>query len=194
MATVRPGHRAVLLIVDLQRGVIADAWDAARVVRNAAHAVERARAAAVPVIWVQHENHELPRDSEAWQWAPGLQPGAGELRVYKRYNSAFEATALDDTLAGLGATRVVLAGAASNWCIRATAYAALDRGYDLTLVSDAHTTSPMTLDDGTTIDAATVVADLNVTMTWLQYPGRVTRTVPAAQLDFAAPGASGSPG
>ena len=56
-------------------------------------------------------------------------------------------------LAARGATRLVLAGASTNWCIRATAYAALERGYDLTLVQDAHSTKSMDLGDGRRVAA-----------------------------------------
>jgi nicotinamidase-related amidase len=188
MATVREGSKGVLLVVDVQRGVMDEAWDAARVVGNVARAVERARAERVPVIWVQHGDDELPRGSPQWQWVPELVPLPGEPQIHKEFNSAFEQTALDDELARLGATHIALAGAATNWCIRATAYGALDRGYDLTLVSDAHTTGTLELDDGTRIDAAGVVRELNIAMTWLSYPGRRNGTATAAQVDFARPG------
>lgn len=184
MASVRPGHRPVMMVVDVQVGVVAAAWQAPRVVANIAHAVARARSQGVPVVWVQHENHELPRDTPAWQWVPELVPAAGELRLHKRYNSAFEHTPLDDELARLGATHIVLAGAATNWCIRATAYAALDRGYDLTLVSDGHTTDDLTLDDGTVVRAESLIPDLNTAMTWLSYPGRGSRAARAEAVDF----------
>jgi len=188
MATIREGNRPVLMVVDVQVGVVADAWEAPRVVHNVARVVERARAQGVPVVWVQHRNHELPEGSAAWQWVPELVPAAGELRIHKQYNSSFEQTPLDAELARLGATHVVLAGAASNWCIRATAYAALERGYDLTLVQDAHTTGTMTLDSGVTIDAASVVHELNTAMTWLDYPGRRNGVAAAEAVDFATPG------
>ena len=98
--------------------------------------------------------------------------------------SAFEQTDTDDLLAWLGATHVVLAGAQTNWCIRASAYGALERGYDLTLVKDAHTTSDLDLCNGASIDAATVVRDLNVTMKWLEYPGRRNRIASAEDVEF----------
>ena len=188
MATVREGRIGVVLVVDVQAGVMRRAWDAKRVIANVARAVERARAAHVPVVWVQHSDEELEHGSPAWQWARGLEPAAGELRIDKHFNSAFEQTPLEQELARLGATHVVLAGAATNWCIRATAYGALDRGYDLTLVSDAHTTGSMTLDDGATIEAESVVRELNVAMTWLSYPGRKNGTATAEAVDFAMPG------
>jgi nicotinamidase-related amidase len=190
MATVREGNKTVLLVVDVQVGVMADAWDADRVIANVARAVERARAVSVPLIWVQHSNHELVYGSPAWQWVPELAAREGEPLVHKQFNSAFEQTTLEAELARVGAAHIVLAGAATNWCIRATAYGALDRGYDLTLLSDAHTTSSLTLDDGACIEAADVIRDLNVAMTWLRYPGRTNSTTTASAVDFGAASAA----
>jgi len=191
MATVREGSKGVLLVVDVQVGVMTTAWDAARIIGNVARTVERARALGVPVLWVQHADDDLPQGSPPWQWVPELLPAAGEPRIHKAFNSSFEQTTLDDELARLGATHITLAGAASNWCVRATAYGALERGYDLTLVSDAHTTGSMTLDNGVHIDAAHTVHELNAVMTWLSYPGRSNGTAGAEAVDFGR--AAGSP-
>jgi nicotinamidase-related amidase len=188
MAAVREGNRPVLVVVDVQVGVLRAAWDAARVIGNVGRAVERARAHGVPVLWVQHVSDDLPEGSPQWQWVPELRPAPGEALIAKRFESSFEETGLEAELARLGATHIVLAGAATNWCIRATAYGALDRGYDLTLVKDAHTTEDMAFDDGTTIEAANVVRELNTAMTWLSYPGRKSGTATAEQVDFARVG------
>ena len=103
-----------------------------------------------------------------------------------RLPMAEQQTALEEALAELGASRIVLAGAATNWCIRATAHGALDRGYDLTLIEDAHTTESMGFADGTRIEAADLVRELNVAMTWLSYPGRSTTTARAEAVDLGA--------
>ena len=188
MATVREGNKSVLLIVDAQVGVMQGSWDAPRVTQNLAHAVQRARAQGAPVLWVQHSSAELVEGSAPWQWVPELVPAAGEPLIHKRFESSFEHTALEDELARLGIARVVLAGAQTNWCIRATAYAALERGYDLTLLKDAHTTAPIDLGDSTRVEAANLVHDLNIAMTWLSYPGRSNTTALAGEVNFAAPG------
>jgi nicotinamidase-related amidase len=154
-------------------------------------AVEKAREGGVPVVWVQHQSAELVPGSADWQWVPELCLAEGEPVIPKRFNSAFEDTTLDAVLAGLGATHLVLAGCATNWCIRATAYGALDRGYDLTLVEDAHTTGTIELGDGRRIDAMQIIDDLNITMAWLAYPGRSNRAVAVDALDFAALGTAG---
>jgi nicotinamidase-related amidase len=193
MATVRDGSKAAVLVVDVQAGVMEGAWDADRIVSNVAQVVQRARSQQVPVVWVQHSDDELVRGSDAWSLVPELVPDEGEPVVHKSYNSAFEATGLEEELDRLGASHVVLAGAATNWCIRATAYGALDRGYDLTLVRDAHTTETMELDDGTKVEASSIIDDLNTCMTWVEYPGRSSATASAADVDFATPGDERNP-
>jgi nicotinamidase-related amidase len=190
MATVREGNRGVLLVVDVQVGVMSEAWDAPRIIRNVARTVERARALGVPVIWVQHSDKELVYGSPPWQWVPELVPAEGEPLIHKHFNSSFEQTTLEDRLAGLGATHIVLAGAATNWCIRATAYGALDRGYDLTLVEDAHTTETIELGGDATIDAVDIVRELNIAMTWVSYPGRKNGAATAEEVDFVTPSSS----
>lgn len=186
MATVRNGKKSALVIVDVQVGVVSDAWEAPRVIANVARAVDRARAAGVPVIWVQHADQQLVNGSPEWQWVPELQPQPGEVRVHKQFESSFEDTTLELELAQRGVAHVVLAGAATNWCIRATAYGALDRGYDLTLIKDAHTTKGMELEGGFKIVPEQVVQELNVVMRWLTYPGRTTTTALAADVEFVA--------
>ncbi len=190
MATVREGNKAALVVVDMQVGVMTHSWDSPRVIGNILLAVERARAQGVPVMWVQHENDDMPSGSAAWQLAPELKPAATDVHIYKKFNSSFEHTDLEDHLARIGVTHVTLAGAMTNWCIRATAYGALDRGYDVTLIKDAHTTADIDLGDGVKIEAAHIVTDLNVAMQWLEYPGRVNGTVTADAVDFSSPGSA----
>jgi nicotinamidase-related amidase len=189
MAKIRKGSKAALLIVDVQVGVMRDAWEASRIIRNIVTSVDKARSENVPVIWVQHSDEELVYGSNDWQIPAELSPRENETRIYKLYNSAFEETTLEKTLAQLGVSHIVLAGAATNWCIRATAYAALERGYDLTLVKDAHTTRTIELENGDKIEAANIIDELNIVMQWVSYPDRKNRSVPAADLEFAFDGA-----
>jgi nicotinamidase-related amidase len=163
----------------------------ARVFGYVRRAVEKAREGGVPVVWVQHQNAKLVPGSVDWQWVPELCPAAAEPVIPKRLNSAFEDTMLDAMLAGLGATHLVLAGCATNWCIRATAYAALDCAYDLKLVKNAHTTDTVVVGDGRRIEAAQIIDDLNMTMNRLEYPGRSNRLVAVDTLDLAGLGAAG---
>lgn len=179
-----PSAPSVLLVVDAQVGVLGPAWDADRVIDRLGRLVARARAAQVPVVWVQHQDDELKPGSGAWQLVPGLVPAAGEAIVPKRFNSSFAGTDLDARLKSMGVRRVVLAGAATNGCIRATAYAAVDRGYDLTLVADAHTTEPIRLPDGRVVPAEFLVVDLNTVFGWLAAPDVRIDVTPTDAVSF----------
>jgi len=185
MAIIREGNKPVLLIVDVQVGVMHDAWEASRIIKNIGIAVEKARSQGVPVIWVQHTDDELVYESPYWEIVPELSPKEDETRIYKQYNSAFEETSLDEILTRLGISHIILAGAATNWCIRATAYGALERGYDLTLINDAHTTGTMELENDIKIEPVNIIRELNAVMSWISYPGRQSGTVSAEDADFA---------
>jgi len=185
MATVRPGSKAALLVVDAQVGVMQGTWQERRVIENIRLAVDKARRQGVPVIWVQHSDDELLQGSGEWQLVPELSPAQDEMQIDKQHNSSFEETRLEESLASFGASHIYLTGAATNWCIRATAYGALERGYDLTLIEDAHTTETLELEDGARIEAADIVHELNTVLSWLSYPGRVNRTASVAQVDFS---------
>jgi nicotinamidase-related amidase len=179
MSRIPDHHNPALLIVDVQTGVMQGAWDAERIIANIARSVATARHEGVPVIWVQHTSPNLVHGSPAWQWVPELQPAEGEARIDKQFNSAFEQTGLEALLQEAAVGHIVLAGAATNWCIRATAYGALERGYDLTLIEDGHTTDPLEAENGEQVAAAALILDLNTVMSWISYPGRTVRVLPA---------------
>ena len=163
--------KTALLVVDAQVGVMASVWESQRVIRNIERLVSKARAAGVPVIWVQHSNdEELKQASANWKLLPEFVPTAAEPVIHKRYNSSFANTDLDEKLKALGVSNIVLSGALTNWCIRSTAYAALERGYNLIIVSDAHSTESLTLPDGKSVPAESIVADLNAVLEWVSTP------------------------
>ncbi|PSR22600.1 MAG: hypothetical protein C7B45_05950 [Sulfobacillus acidophilus] len=184
MGVNRPLKSAVV-VVDAQVGVLSQCWNFAEVTENIACLVERARHQGVPVVWVQHASDALVLQSPDWQLMAPLVPDEGEVMIQKRFNSAFEKTGLNDALMHLGVDHIVLAGAQTNWCIRSTAYAALERGYNLTLIENAHTTEPIKLGEGRTIDAEQIVQELNVVVAYLSYPDRASATARAERVDFA---------
>ena len=81
MATIREGNQTVLIIVDVQVGVVRTAWDTPRVIGNILLAVGKARAQGVPVLWVQHADKDLLAGSPDWEWVPELVPSDGEVRI-----------------------------------------------------------------------------------------------------------------
>ena len=142
---------------------------------NVGGLVEKARREGVPVVWVQHWDDQLARGSEGWQIVPDLVPGEAEPLVEKNYGDAFEDTTLETVLGGLGVGRLVVVGAQTDWCIRSTLHGALARGYDATLVSDAHTTEDQTAWGAPPPEG--VIAHTNLYWTHQTAPGRTAGTV-----------------
>ncbi|MDN4614652.1 cysteine hydrolase family protein [Leifsonia sp. F6_8S_P_1B] len=174
----------VLIVIDLQKGVLESCVDADGVVARTAALVDRARAAGTPVVWVQHEEEgDLEHSTEPWEFADALVPAAGETVVAKRYRDAFADTDLDEVLEGLDAARLVVAGAQSDFCIRTTTQSAAVRGYDVTLVGDAHTTTDAEW-EGVTISAEQIIAHTNRYFSGLRYPDQLFAVEAAAEVVF----------
>lgn len=186
MTTLENRDRSALLVVDVQNGVVKDAHDRDAVVGRIAALVDRARAAGTEVVWVQDTSEENPQHSPQWQIVPELVVGDDEPVVHKRYGDAFEATDLEDVLAARGVGRLVVAGAQTDACIRSTLHGAFTRGYDVTLVSDAHTTEDLTAWGAP--PPADVIAHTNLYWGFQEGPGRTAATATAAEVDLG-PGA-----
>ncbi|WP_348787044.1 cysteine hydrolase family protein [Leifsonia sp. NPDC080035] len=172
---------SVLLVIDLQKGVLPGCFDADGVVERTAALVQRARAEGAPVVWVQHEEEGMPYRSEDWHLVDALVPADGEPRVRKAYRDAFADTELDEVLERLDATRLVVAGAQSDYCIHTTTQSAAVRGYDVVLVGDAHTTVD-TEWDGVAISGEQIVAHTNRYFAGLRYPDQEFAVAPAATV------------
>lgn len=140
-----PGRKGdVLLVVDVQVDVMRHLWHPRRIITTINDLVGRARLADTPVVWVRHQSAGLEEGSDGWQIVPELLPEPGEPIIDKRYGDSFAETSLDDVLGSLGVDHIWLVGAQSDHCVRSTLFGGLYRGYDVTLVEDAHTTEGCT--------------------------------------------------
>lgn len=131
---------SALLVIDVQKDVVNGAHNLNTVVSNINSLISQARASDVPVIWVQHSDDYLVLNSEGWQFVDDLKPAAGDVRIYKTEASSFVDTPLQAELTKLGVQSLVITGAQSEYCVSATTQNAIDLGYEVSLVSDAHTT------------------------------------------------------
>jgi nicotinamidase-related amidase len=182
MTTLEDRPNSALLVLDTQIGVVGGAHERDTVVANIGKLVEKARRERVPVVWIQHSDDRLARGSEDWRIVPELAPGDAEPLVEKHYADAFEETTLEPVLSGLGVGRLVVAGAQTDECIRATLHGAIVRGYDATLVSDAHTTEDQSAWGAPPPDQ--VIAHTNLYWTYHKAPGRTAGTVKTGDVDF----------
>lgn len=183
MTTLENRPNIALLVIDVQNGVVGEAYDRDTVVANVGTVVDKARAAEVPVVWIQHSSDDLAQGSEQWEIVPELSPDASEPRIPKRYPDSFEETTLESVLGDLGVGSLVVVGAQTDECVRSTLHGALARGYDATLVSDAHTTEDLSAWGAPPPDR--VIAHTNLYWGGHEAPGRTAGTVETKDVDFA---------
>ena len=182
MTTLENRPNTALLVVDVQNGVVEGTPERDAVVANVGSLVEKARQEQVPVVWIQHSDEGLAKGSDEWRIVPELSPDDAEPLVEKAYGDSFEDTSLESVLSGLGVGRLVVVGAQTDACIRSTLHGAFARGYDATLVSDAHTTEDQTAWGAPPPDQ--VIAHTNLYWKYQTAPGRSAGTVETKDVDF----------
>ena len=182
MTTLQNRPNTALLVIDVQQGVVAGAHERDAVVTNVSSLVDKARRERVPVVWVQHSDEQTVRGSDNWRIVPELSPGDAEPLVEKNYGDSFENTTLETVLSGLGVGKLIVVGAQTDACIRSTLHGAVVRGYDATLVSDAHTTEDQSAWGAP--PPAQVIAHTNLYWTYHTAPGRTAGTVKTKDVDF----------
>jgi len=185
MTTLENRPNTALLVVDVQQGAVDGNHQRDDVVANVGSLVEKARRERIPVIWVQHSDEVLVRGSDEWRIVPELVPGEAEALVEKNYGDSFEDTTLESVLSGLGVGRLIVVGAQTDACIRCTLHGAFTRGYDTTLVSDAHTTEDQTAWGAPPPDQ--VITHTNLYWADQSAPGRTAGTVETKNVDFGTP-------
>jgi nicotinamidase-related amidase len=183
MTTLPNRPRTALIVIDVQNGVVDGTPNRDGVVANINTLVGHARAQDVPVIWVQHNDDGLPRGSADWEWVTELARDDSEPLVHKNYGDSFEATDLESVLSEREVGRLIVTGAESDACVRSTLHGAFTRGYDVTLVGDAHTTSDKTEWGAPSPEA--VIAHTNLYWRYQSAPGRTAGTVDTAEVSFA---------
>jgi nicotinamidase-related amidase len=184
MTTLENRPNTALLVVDVQNGVVEGSHERDAVIANINALVERARRDEVQVVWIQDSGESRSIGSDAWNIVPELLPNDAEPRIDKKYGDSFEDTTLESVLSDLGVGKVVVVGAQTDACIRSTLHGAFVRGYDTTLVSDAHTTEDQTAWGAPPPDQ--VIAHTNLYWRYQAAPGRAAEVVESKDLDFDA--------
>lgn len=184
MTTLANRPNTALLVVDVQTCVVEGTPGRDAVVANVGTLVEKARQEQVPVVWVQHSDEQIIKGSDGWRIVAELAPDSAEPLVEKHYGDSFEDTSLETVLSGLGVGRLIVVGAQTDACIRSTLHGALARGYDATLVSDAHTTEDHT--EWGAPSPELVIAHTNLYWTYQTAPGRTAGTVETKDVDFTS--------
>jgi nicotinamidase-related amidase len=150
--------------------------DGEMVVERIAKLIERARTAGVVVVFVQHDGETLlAADKPGHALHPRLRPRTDEKRIVKQHSSAFHDTDLDSWLKKRMIDTLTICGMQSEHCVDSAVRSAVERGYRVTLASDAHSTF-----NNPVMDAEKIVALENQTL-----GGAFARVLQSTAITFA---------
>ncbi len=134
--------KTALLVIDVQKGLFEKGppvYKADQLLDKITALVDQAHAAGVPVFYIQHcDGRDLAKNSHGWELHSRLQPTGKDFHLLKEKSNSFEATDLDAKLKSLGITNLVITGLVTHGCVKNGCLGALERGYQVTLVKDGH--------------------------------------------------------
>ncbi len=136
-------EKKVLVVIDVQMDVVEDGYKRDEIIDTINRLICSAREQHIPIIYIQHEESEgtLRKGEPGWQFHPRLEkPLHQEAIIYKTVPNSFTHTSLKQTLDKLDATHLYICGAQTEYCINSTCRGAIDLDYNVTLITDAHTT------------------------------------------------------
>ncbi len=183
--------KTALVVIDVQRGILNDSHLQRKeettkaldeTVVRIAGLIARARAASVPVIYVQHDGgpgHRLDPNGEGWALRPEITPAVGEVVIRKRASDSFFETHLEEELAARNITRLVIAGCMTQYCVDTTVRRAVSLGYDVVLAGDGH----MTADSGA-LRFEQIIAHHNAVLDGFDAGNHEARVVTSADVTF----------
>ncbi len=171
-----------LVVIDVQQGMFlvpdAKPHEGEAVVARIRGLLDRAREAGTAVFFVQHDGGPgdiLDSAGPGFPFRPELTPQPDERVTVKRHCNAFQATDLEAALKTAGVDHLIVCGMQSDYCVDTATRAAVERGFRVTLVGDAHTTF-----DSAVLKAPDIVAHHNTTLN-----GSFAAIVPAAEIAFS---------
>lgn len=174
-------ENTALVVIDAQVGVVGEAYQHDEVLENIKGLLSRARSNGTPVIYVQHnEPVYMEPGMPSWQIHPTISPREGEPIIQKESPDSFHETHLQEELAARGIKRLVITGGQTQMCVDTTVRRAVAQGYDVLLVSDAHTT-----DDSETWPAERIIAFYNETLNGFWAGEHRVRVQPSSEIRFA---------
>jgi nicotinamidase-related amidase len=155
-----------LVIIDVQQGMFSNSelqpYDGEETVSRIASLLDRSRKAGLPVIFVQHDGgagHPLDSACSGFPFHSDLSPNPGETVMIKSRCNAFHGTDVEAVMRALGIGRVAVCGMQSQYCVDTFVRAASERGFEIELVSDGHTTF-----DTNALGAERIIAHHNETL------------------------------
>lgn len=170
---------SALVVIDVQNASFSlrPAYQSSTILARIASLIGQAREAALPVIYVQHDEagSEYESGTEGWRMPAAIAPRESDVVIAKHNSSAFHHTELQARLGSQRLRTLYFCGYATDFCIDSTVRQAVSLDYDVVVIADAHTT-----DDKPYLSAAKIIEHHN--FVWRQ-TGAI-RLVPSDQLTW----------
>lgn len=171
-----------LLVVDMQ-----NAWlnrdtprlDKAGVIARINHAARHTREQGGQVIFVQHCDASCVEHSEEWQIDAGLIVVDTDGKLNKTACDSFADTNLLVQLQACDTSNLIICGLATEFCVDTTIRAAPSHGFNVVVLSDAHTTG-----DRPHMKAQGIIEHHNWVWANMSVPGGHTLTVQSTTQVF----------
>ncbi len=172
-----------LLVIDMQAGLFgpeSPRHDAEGVVTRINDLAQAVRRAGGVVVFVQHDGPSgdpFEPGTAGWRLLPALEREAADVVVHKTACDAFYRTDLAEVLDARGATRLIVTGCATDFCVDTTIRAAASRDYEVVVAEDGHTTA-----DRPHVDAVSVIRHHNWLWENLIHPKVQVQVLPASRI------------
>jgi nicotinamidase-related amidase len=173
-----------LIVIDVQVGIIEGfhAYRGREVLEQINKLLSKATTSNTTIIYIQHDGetgHPLEAGTDGWQIHPEIKPHEGDVVIRKRAADSFFETPLRQELEARGIKHLVLTGCMTEYCVDTTSRRAVSVGYDVTLVSDAHTTI-----DNQRLTAAQIIAHHNALLDGFDAGSHSITVKPADEVTF----------
>ena len=168
-----------LLLIDIQNGMFSEdnpVYKSEHLLDTIEHLLTQARQTNTPILYIQHEapkGKTLERGASGWFIHPRVQPTPDDIIIHKKTPDSFHETCLNQKLKDMQVEHLYLAGIQTELCLDTTCRRAFSLGYEVTLVTDAHST----WDSGTLL-AEQIITHHNQLLQWFAH------TIQASEVDF----------
>jgi nicotinamidase-related amidase len=177
-----------LVVIDVQEAMFGPGqqppvFQAVKVVANIATLLSKARSAGAMVVYIQHHDQVDPAmqpGTPGFAIRAAIAPEPDETVVVKRICDCFTQTNLEQVLREAGIRRLVTCGIQSDFCVDSGSRGAMNRGFDVILASDAHTTW-----DDDVLCAEQIIAHVNATLPNTSGPNARIQVKRTAEIQFA---------
>lgn len=144
-----------LLVIDVQNALVEGAYEGPRLLDAINSSISKMRERGIDVVFIQHCHNTwapMKKGQKGWYLSPELKVLKDDVVMEKTASDSFWNTSLEQTLRDRGVDHVYITGMQTEYCVDTTCRAAISKGFRVTLVSDAHTTSDSHLTASQIID------------------------------------------